>query len=137
MLSGGVAGEGKSYIPPIFLTAFNYENNIHSWQVVGAVPLTSNCLKHRLVRHEVDLTTPDDCPIITVEKELEATVNQLNELGYNGKAILVKLKQRPTSLNNCLPVDTPHEDRIKALASGGMSHQSMFFTIGPTCLSTD
>ncbi len=34
-------------------------------------------------------------------------------------------------------MDAPHEDRIRALASGGMSHQSMFFTIGPTCLSTD
>ncbi len=92
MLSGRVAGEGKSYIPPIFLTAFSCENNIHSWQAVGAVPLTRNCLKHRLVRHEVDLTAPDDCPIIAMEKELEATVNQLNELGYNDKAILVKLK---------------------------------------------
>ena len=39
LLSGGVAGEGKSYIPPIFLTAFSYENNIWSWQAVGAVPL--------------------------------------------------------------------------------------------------
>ncbi len=72
--------------PQIFLTAFSYENNIHSWHAVGAVPLTCNCLKQKVVRHEVDLTAPDDC-----SKELEATVNQ-NELDYNGQAILVKLK---------------------------------------------
>jgi hypothetical protein len=56
LLSGRVADpeKGLQAIPPIFATAFSYERNLRSWEKVGAVPFTMNCLNNEAFRVEVN-----------------------------------------------------------------------------------
>jgi len=56
LLSGHVADpeKGLQAIPPIFATALGYERNIRSWEKVGAVPFTMNCLNNEAVCVEVN-----------------------------------------------------------------------------------
>jgi hypothetical protein len=44
---------------------------------------------------------------------------------------------RPRTLANRIPKDAPLEVHIKAMVSSGITLSSLFYTIGPTCLSVD
>jgi hypothetical protein len=71
-------------IPPIFLTAFSYEKNIRSWEKVGAVPFTKECLRNECVCREVDDGSIDDNGDLKLEQDLEGNCVQLDRLGYMG-----------------------------------------------------
>ena len=122
----------------------------------GAVPLTRSVLQHSSVRQEIQEIEHKDAsgPEVVVENsapdfdwasysldELEAhnkaSCNWLIEQGYNGGELQSKVNRRPKSLQSRLPSDASLEERIKAIVSGGVSLSSLFYTVGPTCLSTD
>lgn len=63
--------------------------------------------------------------------------NFLNEQGYNGGELFAKVNRRPKSLENRLPKDAPLEQRVKEIVRGGISLSSLFYTVGPQCLSAD
>jgi hypothetical protein len=71
LLSGWVAvpEKGLQAIPPIFATAFSYERNIRSWEKVGAVPFTMNCLHNEAVHVEVN---DERDKLLNLEKHEEA-----------------------------------------------------------------
>jgi hypothetical protein len=73
LLSGHVADteRGLQAIPPIFSTAFSYERNIRSWEKVGAVPFTMNCLNDESVCIEID-DAQDDSLLAIEQKHEEA-----------------------------------------------------------------
>ena len=62
---------GLQAIPPIFSTAFSYERNIRSWEKVGAVPFTMNCLNDESVCIEID-DAQDDSLLAIEQKHKEA-----------------------------------------------------------------
>jgi hypothetical protein len=67
-----------------------------------------------------------------------ASCKWLDEQGYNGKALRINANVRPRTLQNTrVPKDAPLEVRVKAMVASGISLSSLFYTIGPTCLSVD
>jgi hypothetical protein len=75
-------------------------------------------------------------------KELEAlnhaSCQWLSEKGYNGKALKAKANVRPNSLQNTrIAQASTMEERVKAIVASGISLSSLFYTIGPSCLSVD
>ena len=67
----------------------------------------------------------------------KAACARLNEIGYNGGELLAKVNRRPKSLASRLPRDAPLEQRVKEIVHGGISLSSLFYTVGPQCLSSD
>ncbi len=67
-----------------------------------------------------------------------ASCKWLDEHGFNGKALKINGNVRPRTLTNTgVPKDAPLEVRIKARVASGISLSSLFYTIGPSCLSVD
>lgn len=161
LLSGRPADEenGVAAIPPIYQHCFSKEKNLRSWAACGAVPCTRQALNHRSVRHEVisPENTEDESNYTAVlvdyrndsfdwasktMKELEAlnhaSCQWLSEKGYNGKALKAKANVRPNSLQNTrIAQASTMEERVKAIVASGISLSSLFYTIGPSCLSVD
>jgi len=139
LLSGRAADPEKGHIaiPPIFDSAFSYEKNIQSWEKVGAVPFTMRCLENRCVRREAEDESNDN-PDLKLEQDLENTCKELEGQGYMGDAFRIKLKRVSENiLEQRLPESATTEERVKAIVKGGVSLSSVFYTIGPSCLSTD
>ncbi len=124
-------------IPPIFLTAFSYEKNIQSWGKVGAVPFTRECLRNECERREVDDGCIDNNGDLKLEQDLEGNCMQLDRLGYMGDALRLKIKRQADHLLQWLPETATAEERVKAIVKGGINMSSIFYNIGPSCLSTD
>jgi hypothetical protein len=67
-----------------------------------------------------------------------ASCQWLEECGYNAKTLKINGNIRPRTLANTrIPKDAPLEVHIKVMVSSGISSSSLFYTIGPTCLSVD
>jgi hypothetical protein len=61
----------------------------------------------------------------------------LTERGYSSSSLKVNANVQPKSLDTRLSKDDSVEDRVKAIVKSGISLNSLFYTIGPTFLSTD
>jgi len=120
-------------------------------------------LNHSSVRHELDQTietkqfdgSDDRDAEVLIEyqagdydwasKSLQdlvmlnhASCKWLDEHGFNGKALKINGNVRPRTLTNTrVPKDAPLEVCIKAMVASGISLSSLFYTIGPSCLSVD
>jgi hypothetical protein len=159
ILGGMEADEenGIRAIPNIFAASFNKDANLRSWRLCGAVPLTRSALQHRSVRQEIateENTSEDDNGHVVVFEEYcafdwanftldemeslnKAACARLSESGYNGSELLAKVNRRPKSLASRLPRNAPLEERVKEIVRGGISLSSLFYTVGPQCLSSD
>jgi hypothetical protein len=54
-----------------------------------------------------------------------------------GDAIRIKRKRQADHLLQWLPETATAEERVKAIVKGGINMTSIFYNIGPSCLSTD
>jgi hypothetical protein len=165
LLGGREANEDESVapIPPIFHLYFSKEKNLRSWEACGAVPLMRAPLNHSSVHHELEQTVEteqfDDSNDSDTEVLIEyragdydwasktlqdlvmlnhASCKWLDEHGFNGKALKINGNVQPRTLTNTrVPKDEPLEVRIKAMVASSISLSSLFYTIGPSCLSVD
>ncbi len=104
---------------------------------VGAVPFTKECLRNECVRWEVDDGSIDDNGDLKLEQDLEGNCVQLDRLGYMGDALRLKIKWQADHLLQQPSKTTTAEERVKAIVKGGINMSSIFYNIGPSCLSTD
>jgi hypothetical protein len=58
-------------------------------------------------------------------------------MGYNADSFVVKARRKAHNLVQRLSKQTSEEERVIALAKSGISLSSIFFVVGPSCLSTD
>ena len=96
------------------------------------------CLHDESVRVEVDETsTPETEPLMYLEEDHEAACQALDRLGYNGDSLRVALRRRSENLLRRLPPEATREEKVKAVVQAGINLSSLFYQVGPTCLSTD
>ena len=57
---------------------FNLDSIKKSWDIIGCVPFTRNCLENKKVRHEVDETVPNKNS--NNVEELQQTYNTVKEI---------------------------------------------------------
>ena len=67
----------------------------------------------------------------------KASCARLNEMGYNGGELIAKVNRQPKNLTSRLTAAAPLEQRVKEIVRSGISLSSLFYTVGPTCLSSD
>jgi uncharacterized protein YfbU (UPF0304 family) len=154
LLSGRDANPdlGQSALAPSFQNAFSQTNNLRSWKVCGAVTLTREALRHHSVRHEVarDATVVQQenfDPLSTFDFQHESMLQveaqnhkaclHLTSLGFNGDVLKWTARRRVDNLSARVSTMSSEEERIIALATSGFNLSSMFFTVGPSSLSTD
>ena len=90
------------------------------------------------VRVEVDETlTSETEPLIYLEEDLEAACQALDRLGYNGGSLWVSPRHHSENLLQRLPPEATREQKVKAVVQAGINLSSLFYQVGPTCLSTD
>jgi hypothetical protein len=74
---------------------------------------------------------------LEVEQQKKLACAHLNELGFNGDGFMIKARRRAANLVQRLSEQTTEEERVNALAKSSISPSSIFFVVGPKCLSTD
>jgi hypothetical protein len=74
-----------------------------------------------------------------VHQEVYEAIDDLDKLDYKGNALWIKMKWQADHLLQWLPETTTTEGRLKAIVKvkGGINMTSIFYNIGPWCLSTD
>jgi hypothetical protein len=75
--------------------------------------------------------------MLEVQQKNKLACAHLNELGFNGDGFLIKARRRAANLMQRLSEQTTEEERVIALAKSGVSLSSIFFVMGPKCLSTN
>jgi hypothetical protein len=143
---------GQSALAPAFHNAFSQTKNLRSWKVCGAVPLTREALRHHSVQHEVarDATVVQQekiDPLSTFDYQHESMLQveaqhhkaclHLTHLGFNGDVLKRTERRRVDNLSARVSTMSSEQERIIALATSGFNLSSMFFTVDPSCLSTD
>jgi hypothetical protein len=58
-------------------------------------------------------------------------------MGYNADSFMAKARRKAHNLVHRLSKQTSEEERVIALAKSGISLSSIFFVVGPSCLSAD
>jgi hypothetical protein len=142
----------QSALAPAFHNAFSKTNNLRSWKVCGAVPLTREALRHHSVRHEVarDATVVQHKifdplssfdyqheSMLQVEAQNHKACLHITRLGFNGDVLKRTARRRVDNLPARVSTMSSEEERIIALATSGFNLSSMFFTVGPRYLSND
>jgi hypothetical protein len=154
ILSGRDANQAKGFssLRPAFHNAFCQTKNLAAWAKVGAVPMTRQAMRHVSVRSEV--MREDNCILVEefdpfcifdyksatmldVEQQNKIVCAHLNSMGYNADSFVVKARRKAHNLVQRLSRQTSEEERVIALAKSGISLSSIFFVVGPSCLSTD
>jgi hypothetical protein len=154
ILSGRAADTEQylSYLHPAFHNAFCKSNNISCWVKVGDVPCTRAALKNKNVQQEVG--RGDTCvsiegfdpfnkfafraeSMLEVEDLNKRACAHLNHLGYNGDGFLIKARRQAHNLIQRVSSITTEEAGVTALSRLGIILSSIFFVVGPKCLSTD
>jgi hypothetical protein len=143
---------GQSALAPAFHNAFSQTKNLRSWKFFWAVSLTREALRHRSVRHEVAryatvVQHEHFDPLSSFDYQHESMLqfkaqNQkaclhLTRLGFNGDVLKRTTSRRVDNLSARVSTMSSEEQRIIALATSGFNLSSIFFTVGPSCLSTD
>jgi hypothetical protein len=154
ILSGRDANQAKglSTLRPAFHNPFFQTKNLASWAKVGAVPMTRQAMRHVSVRPEVmrednSILVEDfdpfwifDCKsatVLDVEQQNKIVFPHLNSMGYNADSFVVKARRKAHNLVHWLWKQTSEVERVIALAKSGIILSSIFFVVGPSCLSTD
>ncbi len=157
LLGGRPADEenGIKEIPPIFALSFSKEKNLRSWEICGACPLTRAPMHHRSLCLEVEADLEEQQGDILVQyhessefdwashsaselEKLNHTACQwLSDRGYNASSLKVKSNFRSRNFDSRIPKDAPVEERVKAIVKSGILLNSLMYTIGPSCLSSD
>ncbi|MGH7955006.1 MAG: hypothetical protein ACREOZ_03510 [Gloeomargaritales cyanobacterium] len=159
ILNGRPADAGKEQVESAFAVAFSREKNLRAWRICGAVPCTRAPLLHRSVRREwgefrdasVSIENGVSVELVESAKDVDWTTISLDKLqklneaacdaltgkGFKGSALRVKLRSKPTTLISRLPADATPEQRVEAIVQNGINLSSLFYTVGPGCLSTD
>jgi hypothetical protein len=75
--------------------------------------------------------------MLDVEQQNKIVCAHLNSMGYNADSFMVKARRKAHNLVQRLSKQTSEEERVTALAKSGISLSSIFFVVGPSCLSTD
>jgi hypothetical protein len=154
ILSGRDANEERrlSALRPAFHNTFCKNNNLSAWAKVGAVPCTRQAMRHKRVISEaardgtvivIECFDPylsfdyKTATMLEVQQQNKLACDHLNELCFNGDVFLIKVRQRAVNLVQRLSEQTTEEERVVALAKSGIGLSSIFFVVGPKCLSTD
>jgi hypothetical protein len=58
-------------------------------------------------------------------------------MGYNADSFVVKARRKSHNFMQSLSKQTSEEESVISLANSGISLSSIFFIVGPSCLSTD
>jgi hypothetical protein len=141
-----------SYIRPAFHNALCNSNNLTCWTKVGDVPCTRAALKNNNVWREVG--RGDTCvsirgfdpfkkfaygvgSMLEVEDQIERACAHLNHLGYNGDGCLIKAHPNSSKSDSVFVINHIEEAYVTPLARSGISLSSIFFAVGPKCLSID
>jgi hypothetical protein len=135
LLSGWPADPELGRGAIIFLTLFSYEKSIRSREKVGAVPFTSKCLENECICQEVDDGSTDDNGDLKLDQDLENACVELVRLSFIGEAFCIKMKWQAEHLLQQLPETATAEERATAIVKGGINMTSIFYNIGPSCLS--
>jgi hypothetical protein len=150
LLSGHNASPelGKSALAPAFHNAFSQTKNLQSCKVCWAVPLPREALIHSSVHHEVarDATVVQQEhfdplssfdyqheSMLQVEAQNHKACIHLTHLGFNVDVLKLTARRRVDNLSARVSTMSSEEE----LATSGFNLSSMFFTVGPSCLSTD
>jgi hypothetical protein len=72
-----------------------------------------------------------------LEKLNHTACQWLSDRGYNSSSLKVKANVRSRNFDSRIPKDAPVEERVKAIVKSGISLNSLMYTIGPSCLSSD
>jgi hypothetical protein len=75
--------------------------------------------------------------MLDVEQQNEIFCTHLNSMGYNADSFVVKAHRKAHNLVQRLSNQTSEEERAIALAKSDISLSTIFFVVGPSCLSTD
>jgi hypothetical protein len=154
LLSGRDANPdlGQSSLAPAFQNAFSQTKNLQSWKVYRTVPITREALRHHIVRHEVErdanvvqqehfdpLSSFDyqHESMFQVEAQNHKACLHLTRLCFNRDALTRTARRRVDNLSARVSTMSSEEERIIALATSGLNLSLMFFSVGPSCLSTD
>ena len=137
LIFGGTDRDTKEQYRNAFAESFSKEKCIHSWQKVGAAPLTRACLRDSKVRHDGGLKDTED-PMFVSLQAMQAKnnfcVQVLNMKGYNGNRIRATLKEQ-AGVQPKLTVPNSQE-RIKALVKA-TTHGDRFYVTGGCHLNSD
>jgi hypothetical protein len=161
ILGGAPADEanGMREVPPIFAICFSINKNKSSWLKCGAVPLTRTPLDHRSVRQEIMASLIEEEHIVgedqvlleyrmggfdwtshtleTLEKLNHESCNWLQRKGYVGSSLKVKINRVQKNVRERISKDSTPEEKVRAMVEGGITLNSLFYTVGPQCLSSD
>jgi hypothetical protein len=154
ILSGRDANQAKclSTLRPAFHNAFCQTKNLAAWANAGAVPMIQQAMRHVSVRSEV--LHEDTCIIVEdfypfcifyyksatmldVKQKNKIVCAHLNSMGYNADSFVVKARRKAHDLVPRVSKQTSEEEHVIALSKSGISLSSIFFVVGPSCLSTD
>jgi hypothetical protein len=154
ILSGREADwtRGISALAAAFHNVFSNTKNLRTWGLCGALPLMRAALKHRSVHGEVARNATivlDECfdtvayfsyqnaAMLEVEVHNHKACVMLTQLGFKGDAFKRCARRRVDNISARVSTMSSKEEQFIALAKSGFNLSSMFFTVGPRCLSTD
>jgi hypothetical protein len=75
--------------------------------------------------------------MLEVESQNHKACLMLTQLGFKGGAFKRCVKRRVDNLSARVSTMSSEEEQVIALAKSGFNLSSMFFTVSPSCLSTD
>lgn len=126
-------------LEPAFAKGFTAQNNLRSWALCGAVPLTRVLLTHPQIRIDVDTDEPlfhQHQSLRKLQEENDKAVDALEDDGFNGKVFQKTVKMKPNKRISLAPTMT-QVDKIKKLAYEGISVRNVQQIIGTGCLQAD
>jgi hypothetical protein len=75
--------------------------------------------------------------MLHVKQQNKIVCAHLNSMGYNADSFVVKALRKAHNLVQGLSKQKSEKECVIALAKSGISISSIFFVVGPSCLSTD
>jgi hypothetical protein len=75
--------------------------------------------------------------MLDVEQQKKIVCAHLNSMGYNANSFVVKAHSKAHNLVQLFSKQKSEEERVIVMAKSGINLSSIFFVVGPSCLSTD
>ena len=155
VIINGRAHNEDNNLPEIkspFAAAFSKPQNLSAWLKCWAFPLTRSVLSDLQVRTELPIIHQSSVLIYNKDDQYDVSkmdlpslqtfndqaCDELMRIGLDGEVLKIKIRKKSNSLITRMDKTTSSaEDRIKSLARNGLNLSSMFYTIGPSSVSTD